>query len=102
MPFKIDTARSMCGASVGFARASPGSTLEELLRDADLALYEAKRRGRGQIVPFTADMSQDYQNRTVLEHDLKSALENGELDIVYQPIVDPRSGRTICCEALLR
>jgi predicted signal transduction protein with EAL and GGDEF domain len=80
----------------------PSSTLEELLRDADLALYEAKRRGRGQIVPFTAEMSEDYQKRTTLEHDLESALANGELDIVYQPIVDPRSGRTICCEALLR
>lgn len=102
VPFKVDTARSMCGASVGFAKASPGSTLEELLRDADLALYEAKRRGRGQIVPFTADLSLNYQNRTALENDLDIALANGEFEIAYQPIVDPRSGRTICCEALLR
>lgn len=101
-PFKVDTAFSMCGASVGFAKAAPDSTLEELLRDADLALYEAKRRGRGQIVPFTADMALNYQSRTALENDLDSALANNELEIVYQPIVDPRSGRTICCEALLR
>jgi predicted signal transduction protein with EAL and GGDEF domain len=102
LPFKVDTAHSMCGASVGFATAQPGSTLEELLRDADLALYEAKRLGRGQIVPFTTEMSENYQNRTALEYDLEYALENEELDVVYQPIVDPRSGRTICCEALLR
>ncbi len=101
-PFKVDTARSKCGASVGYAKAAPGSTLEELLRDADLALYEAKRRGRDQIVPFTADMSQTYQNRTALENDLETALANDEFYIVYQPIVDPRSGRAICCEALLR
>ena len=95
--------RSVCGASIGYAIApTDGSTLDALLRNADLALYEAKKQGRGQIVPYTAVLSHRYDSRVALEHDLQFALANDELDIEYQPIVDPRSGRTICCEALLR
>ena len=102
-PFVVDITRSMCGASIGCAIAPrDGSTLDVLLRKADLALYESKRSGRGQTVKYTPGLSQVYESRVALEHDLQFALANGELSIVYQPIVDPRSGRTICCEALLR
>ena len=102
-PFTIKMTHNVCGASIGYAIAPrDGSTLDALLRNADLALYEAKRRGRAQIVPYTPALSYLYDSRVALEHDLQFALPNGELDIEYQPIVDPRSGRAICCEALLR
>ncbi len=103
LPFVINFTRNVCGASVGYAIAPRDArTLETLMRNADLALYEAKRRGRGQVVSYTGALSQIYDNRVALEHDLQFALSNRELEIEYQPIVDPRSGRTICCEALLR
>jgi diguanylate cyclase (GGDEF)-like protein len=101
-PFAIEMTRSVCGASIGCASARPESTMDALLRNADLALYEAKKRGRSQIVEYTAELSREYENRVALEHDLQRALGRGELDVAYQPIVDPRSGRAICCEALLR
>jgi diguanylate cyclase (GGDEF)-like protein len=102
-PFAIGMARHFCGASIGYALAPcGGSTVEELFRDADLALYEAKQTGRAQIVRHSKSITQRYDRRVQLECDLQVALENGEFELVYQPIVDPRSGRAICCEALLR
>jgi diguanylate cyclase (GGDEF)-like protein len=102
-PFTIKMTHNVCGASIGYAIApTDGSTLDALLRNADLALYEAKKRGRAQIVSYTPALSHLYDSRVALEHDLQFALPNGELEIEYQPIVDPRSGRAICCEALLR
>jgi diguanylate cyclase (GGDEF)-like protein len=102
-PFKINTRQNSCGASIGYAIAPmDGTTLEALFRNSDLALYEAKRQGRGQVVKYTEAIAQRYDDRMALEHDLQFALRNGQLELVYQPVVDPRSGRTICCEALLR
>jgi diguanylate cyclase (GGDEF)-like protein len=102
-PFIVNMTTNTCGASIGYALApDDGTRLDELLRNADLALYAAKKRGRCQIVPYSLALSRLYDDRVALEHDLQFALANGELEIVYQPIVDPRSGRAICCEALLR
>jgi diguanylate cyclase (GGDEF)-like protein len=103
LPFPVGINQHMCGASIGYAIAPRhGSTLEELFRNADLALYEAKQAGRRQIVRHTFAITERYDRRVQLEHDLQFALQNGEMELAYQPIVDPRSGRAICCEALLR
>ena len=102
-PFQVDINQHMCSASIGYAIAPRhGSTLEELFRNADLALYDAKQAGRGRIVRHTRAITERYDRRVRLEHDLQFALQNGEMELAYQPIVDPRSGRAICCEALLR
>jgi len=102
-PFRVGVNEHLCGASVGYAIAPRiGATLEKLFRNADLALYEAKQSGRGQIVRHTLTITERYDRRVQLEHDLQFALRNGEMELVYQPIVDPRSGRAISCEALLR
>lgn len=102
-PFKINMSNITCGASIGYAIAPrDGQTVDLLLRHADLALYAAKRQGRGQVVSYSPMLSQEYEKRLMLEKDLQTSLDSGELELRYQPIVDPRSGRAICCEALLR
>jgi len=101
-PIPVGITRHFCGASVGYAIAQAGTTLDVLFRNADLALYEAKQTGRAQIVLHTAGITERYDRRIELEHDLQHALQKNEFELVYQPIVDARSGRTICCEALLR
>src|SRR5262249_55107760 len=79
-PFTVKMTHSICGASLGYAIApQDGTTLDALLRNADLALYEAKKRGRGQLVPYTAALSRLYDSRVALEHDLQFALSNGEM-----------------------
>lgn len=102
-PLRIERSPGMCGASIGWAVGPrDGADVDALLRNADLALYEAKRSGRGRVVAYSASLALHYEHRLTLEHDLKFALENDELYLEYQPIIDPRSGRAICCEALLR
>ena len=102
-PFAVNLTRTICGASIGYAVAPrDGTAPDVLLRNADLALYEAKKQGRGQIIQYAAALSDAHERRAALEHELQFALANGELHLEYQPIVDPRSGRAICCEALLR
>ncbi len=102
-PLGIDGLPSVCGGSIGWAMAPhDGADVDALLRNADLALYEAKRSGRGRVVAYSPSMTLHYEHRLRLELDLKFARQNGELYLEYQPIVDPRSGRAIGCEALLR
>jgi diguanylate cyclase (GGDEF)-like protein len=102
-PFIFGMNQHFCGASIGYAVApKDGSTIEKLFRNADLALYEAKRNGRARIIRHNTTITDRYDRRVQLEHDLQFALQNGEMNLLYQPIVDPRSGRAICCEALIR
>jgi len=88
-------------ASIGIAF---GSTISagDLLRDADIALYEAKTAGRDRYVTFQREMHTAVQDRLTLELDLRAAVERGEFFLVYQPIFDLDSGRVLGVEALLR
>ncbi|MEW9856859.1 putative bifunctional diguanylate cyclase/phosphodiesterase [Novosphingobium sp. M1R2S20] len=102
-PIEYDGSVLPSGASVGVALAPEhGSTGEALLRAADIALYEAKGRGRGNSVIFHSDLLNELQERRKLEMDLRCALERGEFEIHYQPLVDVASRRTLGYEALLR
>ncbi len=91
-------------ASVGIviADAADAREGEDLLRDADLAMYQAKTRGRGRHAFFDVDLRESTQRRLQLEQDLREAPAKDELWLAYQPIVDLRSGRTIAVEGLLR
>ena len=90
------------GASVGIARGAPSLGVDALLRNADLALYEAKRRGRGQHAAYAPAMHAAAVERVTLEAALRQGLEREELRLAYQPIVDLATGQLCGVEALVR
>ncbi len=102
-PFMLaDTALSI-SASVGMAFAGPGKDIsEQLVDEADMAMYQAKRKGgaRHQIIDIREAVQTDDRNS--LERDLRVALDEGQLDVAYQPIVRNADGLVIGVEALLR
>jgi predicted signal transduction protein with EAL and GGDEF domain len=89
--------------SVGIAVAPlDGSDADQLTKNADMALYRAKEEGRGTYRFFEQAMDARAQTRRKLELDLRSALQNGEFELNYQPIVDSHSGEVTTFEALVR
>jgi diguanylate cyclase (GGDEF)-like protein len=102
-PYAICGYRVYSSASIGVALGHPRyQRSEELLRDADTAMYEAKRTGRSRAVAFDDTMRMRAQRRAKLENDLRNALEFGQLSLVYQPIVSLSSGALQGVEGLLR
>jgi diguanylate cyclase (GGDEF)-like protein/PAS domain S-box-containing protein len=93
--------------SVGLAAAALGElggsvTADDLLRDADIAMYGAKVGGRNRVVSYEPSMREDTTERRILAADLVGALERGEFEAYYQPIVNLHDGSTVGCEALIR
>jgi diguanylate cyclase (GGDEF)-like protein len=101
-PFGLAGQRVTVNASVGIASQRGAATTDELLRDADLAMYEAKRRGKGRYAVYEQSMSEAVLARMALESDLRRALAGQELRAVYQPIVSTRTGSPLGFEALVR
>ena len=102
-PYLVDGLRLVIGASVGIARApDDGVTSEAIIRNADLALYAAKDRGRGCHHFYAPDLHSDAEERRQLEQDLRDALLQGAFDLHYQPIVHTVTERITGFEALLR
>ena len=91
------------GVSIGIAFApTDGRTTEDLLKNADAALYRAKSAGRGTFRFFEPEMDRRLQERQRLVQDLRTALHRNELRLHYQPFVIAETGETSGCEALLR
>ncbi len=102
-PFLVDGLRVQIGASCGMAKTSMcGSKPELLMKAADLAMYRAKRTGRGKVVMFGPSILEEQRNRSFLEFSLTGALQRGELEVHYQPMIDVDTGQISCFEALLR
>jgi diguanylate cyclase (GGDEF)-like protein len=90
-------------ASIGVVTSDQCSPdADELVRNADVAMYEAKRSGRGRRLVFDRSMRTRLARRVSIEHALRHAVERGEMRLAYQPIVDLATGRTSSAEALLR
>jgi len=89
-------------ASIGIATAADRATAGDLLRDADVALYQAKAAGKDRSVMFAPAMQTAVRDRLELEMDLRQAVEEGQFVLAYQPIFDLRDRRVTGVEALLR
>lgn len=100
--FSLDGREVFTGASIGLAMAQPGESLDDVVRNADVAMYVAKAEGRSRVVTFEGHMREQVTERLTLEADLRRALERHELSVLYQAQVDLRSGEILGAEALVR
>lgn len=100
-PFTIDGIAVFVGASIGISTAPPdGTSPEQLMKASDLALYAAKKEGRGRAKPFDPSMLELLEQRELLRRSLRMALVQQQFYVEYQPISE--SGRIVGFEALLR
>ncbi len=102
-PYSVGGARCVIGTSAGIAIAPyDGITSEELVRNADLALYAAKGGGRGQFRFYASDLHREAERRRRIEEDLRDALHKDQMYLMYQPVVSCSDNKVIAFEALLR
>jgi diguanylate cyclase (GGDEF)-like protein len=102
-PFSADGHELFLNASIGIALyPNDGATPEELLRNADTAMYRAKESGRGRSAFFEEEMNVAALARVSTERDLRHAIERREFVLHYQPIIDSATGRAVGVEALVR
>ncbi len=101
-PFQIDGTELFVSASIGVAPAADGDSADELLRNADVAMYYAKTRSKSATAVFEPWMQAAARERLEMEADMRRALERHEFVLHYQPIVLLESGEIIGVEALVR
>ncbi len=102
-PFDLDGHQVTVDVSIGISIApNDAIELDELMKTADIALYEAKNTGRGTYCFYASEMNARLQAHDKLERDLQSAFANGEFELFYQPIVSLDDDKITSFEALLR
>jgi len=101
-PFTLSGNQVQVSASIGVATAGAGESADDLLRNADVAMYAAKRRGKGRSETYESRMYADVRHRLEMEAALRAAIEAGELTLHYQPMVQLGTGSIYGVEALVR
>jgi diguanylate cyclase (GGDEF)-like protein/PAS domain S-box-containing protein len=103
-PMRLSTGRTLTiTPSVGVVLfEDTPADVASLLQDADMAMLQAKARGRGRVAIFDSGLRDEVGQRLELEHDLRSAVDNGELRLEYQPVASLSSGKILGMEALVR
>ena len=102
LPFRLGGREFIIGASVGVAAGHPGQRADEVLRNADVAMYAAKARGKSQLSVWDPNMHAAIIDRHELSTDLSRAIAQGELEVHYQPLVALDARGVIGFEALVR
>ncbi len=102
-PYVVDNHQLFVGASVGYAIGpQDGATVETLTRNADLALYKSKDKGGNVVAAYVASLHAQAEERRVMEQELRGALDRGEFELYYQPVVTAEDGTLNGFEALIR
>ena len=101
-PFSVAGVEVVITASVGVVLADDDAEAESLVRDADLAMYRAKQRGRARVEAFDAAMRDEVRSRLGIEQALRQAVADEQLHVVYQPQIDMVEGCLVGLEALVR
>ena len=102
IPFRLGTHVIRCTASIGVVLASPGQSPDDLLRTADHAMYRAKQLGKDRVQFFDDALLSQLSKRWQMEADLREAVEEREIEVVFQPIIAIESGLVVGFEALAR
>ena len=101
-PLVLGSVEHAVTASIGICVAQPGTTPHDLLRDADTAMFQAKLNGKAGYAVFVPTLREDARSRDALVRNVRQSLADNTLDVHYQPIVEPGSGRVVAVEALVR
>jgi diguanylate cyclase (GGDEF)-like protein/PAS domain S-box-containing protein len=101
-PFALAGQEVRVSASIGIAHHQGSESAEDLLRDADIAMYVAKKRGPGHVEVFEPAMGVRASRRISLQQQLSRAVDLGEIEVHYQPIIDLKTSRPTTLEALAR
>ncbi len=102
-PFRVDGHELFSSLSIGISLyPDDAQEIEKLMLYADMAMYQAKQRGRNRHESFCPRLLTDQERRLKMEQALRLAVENGELSLLYQPKVDATTGQVVGAEALLR